>query len=242
MALSQSGDAASWTAFLANAIGGLRLAAVELRIRRREFEAKDGWFRSGHGDIPHEESVSSALAELFNVIRAEQTISGSGVQPVDLRHISVMTERPRKLDRGIGRKSNPTDYSFVFLKDSELDFRIEAKTILNNSDVDKEYLGKRGLLRFEDSTNPYTIERFGGMVAYVVDLDSREWGARISKSLLSLLGSRRSSLLSIGGEEFQISHHSISFNLDGSNQNCQIDVVHFVIEIDASPTRRPCVT
>ncbi len=88
---------------------GLRHAAALLQMRKTEFEAKKDWFRPRTSGIPRENSVSRALADLFGLIRSEQAISGSGVQAVDLRHISIERERPRPYDPGIGDESKPTD-------------------------------------------------------------------------------------------------------------------------------------
>ena len=231
-------EISDWSAFLANAIGGLREASEQLHVRKAQYEASDGWFRSERTDIPHENSVSVALAELFEFIRASQAITGSGVQSIDLRHISVALEKRRKHDSGIGRKSNPTDYALVLLEDRELDLRIEAKTILNDAEVRDEYLSRRGLLRFDDNRNPYTVERFGGMVAYVVDSDAKSWARRIARAVALAVGNDRSGVLTIGSGDHHVSYHHVSVTTDDGILERDIDVVHFVLEIDASPPRR----
>jgi hypothetical protein len=182
--------------------------------------------------------VSEALAELFEFIRASQAITGSGVQSIDLRHISIALEKRRKHDRGIGRKSNPTDYALVLLEDKELDLRIEAKTILNDAEVRDEYLGRRGLLRFDDNRNPYTVERFGGMVAYVVDSDAKTWARRIASAVANAVGNERSGVLTIASGKHQVSFHHVSVTTDEGTLERDIDVVHFVLEVDASPPQR----
>ena len=166
--------AEEWAAFLGNAIGGLHWAAIELRGRKADFETRSDWFRRGRkqAGIPRENSVSQALKQLFDWIRAEQQVTGSGVQVVDLRHIRIECELPRPFDPGISDEAKPTDLAIVLMKDNELDFRIEAKTVLNDAELTSEYLGPRGLQRFDDNSNPYTIQPFGGMVAYVVDADA----------------------------------------------------------------------
>jgi hypothetical protein len=102
--------------------------------------------------IPRENSASQALKQMFDLMRAEQSIFGSGVQPLDLRHISIECEKPRPFDRGISDESNPTDLSLVLMKNNELDLRIEAKTILNEAEVKSDYLSTSGLRRFDDNS------------------------------------------------------------------------------------------
>jgi hypothetical protein len=227
-----------WMTFISNAIGGLRQAAMLLQMRKAEFETKRDWFRKKTSGIPRENSVSRALAELFGLLRSEQAISGSGVHSIDLRHISIECERPRPYDPGISDGSNPTDFSLVLLKDNELDFRIEAKTILNDAEVRSEYLGSRGLRRFDDSANPYTVQPFGGMVAYVVDLDAKTWMVKIGAEVVTAVGTSRSSVIKIGADDHQVSRHHVAFKSGEKYLRCDVDVVHFALEIDANPSKR----
>jgi hypothetical protein len=231
-------EAEEWMTFLGNAIGGLREAAKELRIRKAEFEGKRDWFRKKKSGIPRENSVSRALAELFALLRSQQMISGSGVQAIDLRHISIECERPRPRDPGISDESNPTDLSLVLLKDNELDLRIEAKTILNAAHIRSKYLGVHGLLRFDDATNPYTVQPFGGMVAYVVDSDAQTWAEKIGAEVAATVGAGRSGALKLGVEEHRISRHRIEFQSGAEKVQRDIQVVHFALEIDARPPMR----
>ncbi|UVK46712.1 hypothetical protein BPNPMPFG_002414 [Mesorhizobium sp. AR07] len=227
-----------WHSFLGNAIGGLREAAELLRTRKTQFEAKSDWFRKRKREIPRENSVSQALATLFEQIRSDQAISGTGTQPVDLRHISIQCEKPRPYDPGIGDESSPTDYALVLLKDVELDMRIEAKTILDDSEVRGEYLGRRGLLRFDDRSNPYTVAPYGGMVAYVVDSDAKDWSGRIANAVAAAVTPERSGRMTLGCGEHQVSRHKVSVTAGGRIRDYKIEVLHFVLEIDASPPRR----
>jgi hypothetical protein len=238
MAGATPAEIEEWRAFLGNAIGGLREAAIVLRIKKEEFEAKKDWFRKKKTGIPKENSVSQALALLFEFIRANQAISGSGVQNIDLRHISISCEKPRPLDPGISDESNPTDYALVLLKDMELDLRIEAKTILSESEIRDKYVGHEGLLRFDDDSNPYTIARFGGMVAYVVDADAPTWAGRIATAVAAKVGAERSGSMTIGPHDHQVSYHHVSVNTPQGPAEYDIDVIHFALEIDASPPQR----
>jgi hypothetical protein len=231
-------DRDEWVAFVGNAVGGLREAAALLQTRKAEFEAKRDWFRPRMSGIPRENSVSRALAELFGLLRSEQAISGSGVQAIDLRHISIECERPRPRDPGISDESKPTDFSLVLLKDNELDLRIEAKTILSDAEIRKHYLGEQGLRRFDDSTNPYTLQPFGGMVAYVVDSDAKTWMAKIGAEMATAVGASRLGTIKVGPDDHHVSRHQIKLKAGANNIRHDVDVVHFAIEIDAKPPKR----
>jgi hypothetical protein len=230
--------AEEWLTFLCNAVGGLHRAAAELRVQKADFETKKDWFRRKHAGIPRENSVSQALKQLFDLIRAEQQVSGSGVQAVDLRHIRIECEQPRPFDPGISDEAKPTDLSIVLMKDNELDFRIEAKTVLDSAELKSEYLGPRGLQRFDDSSNPYTIQPYGGMVAYVVDANANAWNVKIGHAIATELGSTRSGTRRIGNAAHHVSRHSIRYKSGTRVMKCDIEVVHFALEIDAKPPKR----
>ena len=229
-----------WDVFLDRAISGLRLAANELRTCRAHFEAKRDWFRKGkrHKGVPNENSVSQALKQLFDSIRAEQQISGSGVHAVDLRNIRIECERPRPFDPGIAAEANPTDLSIVLMKDDELDLRIEAKTVLDEADLKREYLGDRGLGRFEDGANPYTTQPFGGMAAYVVDRDTVSWETTIGHALAGHVGVTRLHSRSVAGSSHHVSRHHVVPAANAAFPAYEVEVVHIAIEIDALPSRR----
>jgi hypothetical protein len=236
--IAKTDQADEWMTFLSNAIGGLRLAAARLQIEKEKFETKKDWFRRKTSGIPRENSVSRALAELFCLLRSEQAILGSGIQACDLRHISIECERPRPHDPGISDESNPTDFSLVLLKDNELDFRIEAKTLLKEAEIRSEYLGARGLLRFDDNANPYTLQPFGGMIAYVVDSNAKTWTAKIGSEIAKAVGTTRSTSITIGTDEHPVSHHLITFASGENSLSQEVKVVHFALEIDAKPPKR----
>lgn len=227
-----------WLTFLENAIEGLRRAAVKVREEKERFEAYSDWFRPSATDIPRENSISQALKQTLDEMRAEQMIAASGVQTPDLRHISVECERPRPFDSGISDASNPTDLSLVLMKDKELDLRIEAKTILDGREVRTEYLGSKGLLRFDDSSNPYTVQPYGGMIAYVVDSDAVTWTTTIGAAVEKAVGSKRYRKLKIGEQDHHVSRHRVDYKGRGKTVSQDVDVFHLALEIDAKPPRR----
>ena len=229
---------AEWTEFLGNAIGGLHAAADELKLKRAKYEAKKDWFRKGKTGIPQEESVSRALADLFNYRRSQQALSDPAEGDVDLRHISIACETPRPLDPGISKEAKPTDYTIILMRESELDLRIEAKTVLEEREIKAEYLGLRGLKRFDDANNPYTISSYGGMVAYVVDHDAPTWSTKISAALLAEIGAERAGSINLGTRTHHVSRHSLSVATGEMTGQVDVNVVHFVLEVEASPSRR----
>jgi hypothetical protein len=228
-----------WDAFMANAIGGLRASATAMRAEADYYEGRRGWFRPVQIEIPHEDSVTSALVEEFRKLRSAEAIKGHAIPGISLRHIEISKQDRRPLDPGIGPNDNPTDYMFTMFSDTLLEFRIEAKTIVNRGDIRAEYLGARGMLRFEDGNNPYTLAPFGGMLAYVVDLDAPEWSRMIGEELRADIGADRVGQLRIGETEHLMSSHVCVPAEQGENGTAlEIAVVHFALEIDARPRRR----
>lgn len=126
----------------------------------------------------------------------------------------------------------------MLLKDNELDLRIEAKTILSDAEIRKHYLGDEGLRRFDDSTNPYTIQPFGGMIAYVVDSDAQAWTLKIGSAVAAAVGAGRAGTLKIAGEDHHVSRHKVDYKAGGKAVRRDVDVVHFALEIDARPPKR----
>lgn len=222
--------------FISNAVGGLKLASRELRHQREHYQALKGWFRRRLPGVPQEEAVSDALAELFRAEKSSQIITGSGLLPFDLRHISIDREVRRPLDTGIGKNANPTDYMFTIHTDTALDLRIEAKVVLTQGELKKVYMGSEGLLRYENPDNPYTIAPFGGMVAYVVDLDTATWAGRIDAEIDERLGPVRKSMISVTGDSLSVSRHTCVST--STARRYDVEVFHLVLEIDAEPVRR----
>ena len=237
-----------WARFLENAIGGLREAARRIGCTdlRPHYEARNGWFgkaRKGHGGsrIPKEEAISQALVEVLKKIRSEQIIEGWPGVGIDLTKMEFQSEVPRRVDDSIGPKAQPTDIMIAIVHD-EIDFRIEAKSVLNSSDVSGEYLGECGLGRFDDVRSPYTTERFGGMLAYVVNEDAVRWQTRIGQALRNAQPPLTVLITTIAGEVLTTTTHDreIDNPLHRFKERCRTDVIHLVLEFEASPSlRRP---
>jgi hypothetical protein len=228
---------AEWHALLGNAIGGLRASLAVLRTDIAQFEALEGWFRPVNIEIPHEDSITQALCGIFRKLKARQSQSDEFIPGVDLRQIHISLQDRRPLDPGIGPNMNPTDY-MLLTSDTDLDLRIEAKIVAEDGDI-TEYLGTQGLRRFEDARNPYTLAPYGGMVAYVVDLDEHQWRQSIAARLQRRLGAERLRTVAIGGSPLVLSSHECTpERLNGGTTRLRTEVAHFVLEVDANPRRR----
>lgn len=188
-----------WRNVLANTVWALRAAETNLKSADRYayFSGKSGWWRAkpvGGVKIPSETAVSEALVE--EIERIVRVAVGQGLDRVStlgfggLEQLCFTVEQPRAVKVGIGDKSKPTDIRVYRAGGTLIDLRIEAKTILTPAEIKAEYMSARGLLRFCDPLEPYTIEPYGGMLAYTVSGTSSEWCDNIRTELESALGAR----------------------------------------------------
>jgi hypothetical protein len=122
----------------------------------------------------------------------------------------------------------------------EIDLRIEAKNVIRVSEIDREYLGPRGLGRFEDLRSPYTMERFGGMLAYVMDEDAATWQAGIHQAICAVQPPLTILATTVAGEPLMTTSHDREVDnlLHGIRQRCRTDVIHLVLEFEADPSLR----
>lgn len=234
-----------WIGFLEKALWGLEQAAERLRNAdtRAEMELAGDWWRKAKTsgamlgvEIPQETAVSCALQDLFDEICAEQEICGNG--GMDLRHFHFHAERRRKTDPNRGPNIKPTDIAIIFRAHEVYDLRIEAKTLVNEADIVSQYMSGQGLLRFEDSGNPYTIEPYGGMIAYVIKDDTETWARRIRDGLQTQFGDTRVSNIEIGMTARIVSQHTYESTKDGCRIINKVAVVHLIAEIEARPSQR----
>lgn len=234
-----------WIGFLERALWGLEQAADRLRDAdtRARMELAGDWWRKAkkYGalrgvEIPEETAVSNALQDLFEEICAEQEICGTG--GMDLRHFHFDTERRRKRDPNRGRKTKPTDIAIIVRAPEIYDLRIEAKTLVEEAEIQSEYLSGRGLLRFEDKDNPYTTEPYGGMIAYVIRDDTALWADRVMTGLRTQFGDSRIGHAEIGTTQRMVSQHSYEAIEDGCRRIKKVAVLHLVAEIEARPSQR----
>jgi hypothetical protein len=235
-----------WLRFLENAIGGLREAARRIGCAelRAHYEARLGWFGKARRDlggarIPKEEAVSHALVEVLKSIRSEQLVEGRTNSHIDLTKMDFQIEVPRRFEEGIGSRSLPTGIMIAVTHD-EIDLRIEAKNLVKDSDITSEYLGRNGLRRFDDVRSPYTIERFGGMVAYVMDEDAVRWRGRVDQAISGARPPLTVLTTIVAGEALTTTSHEreIDSPLHQIKERCRTDVIHLVLEFEANPSLR----
>jgi hypothetical protein len=241
-----------WTGFLEKALWGLEEAAARLRDAgtQAEFEAATDWWRqpirSGvlRGvEMPEETAVSGAIEALFDQIVADQVIAGSPKEgEEDLRQFQFTTEKRRARDPAIGKKTKPTDIAIILRASEIFDLRIEAKTLVADADIATEYLSERGLKRFEDAGNPYTVEPYGGMLAYIIREDASVWQDRVRTGLLDAFGAERIGDIEIRQRARTTSKHSFTIIEKGSLRTINVDVLHLVAEIEARPSLRAAST
>jgi hypothetical protein len=229
-----------WPAFLQNAIWGLEEAGklIQTTERRQQLEKRKDWFRGKKSTIPRENSVSRALADAFNVVRAQKEISSNGISQHDLRFISIECEVPRPHDPGISDKANPTDLRLLLLPLGDFDLRIEAKTIRNIRELRNDYLGSEGVLRFQNGDNPYTTSPHGGMAAYVLDANADEWRQTIKDAVAAHHESAGQQFTDKAGVERHTSVHRFDHVVDGETTQYTVNVFHLVFEIEARPSLR----
>lgn len=186
-----------WRNVLANAVWAFGQAEESLRRpdRHAHFSAKAGWWRASPysgNRIPSETAVSEALVD--EIDRLRRIAAGQGVDRLEAMgfggfgDLCFSVEQPRVVKTGIGDRSKPTDIRVYRTGATTIDLRIEAKTLLSNADIKAEYLSERGMMRFCDPAEPYTIEPYGGMLAYTVSQTPKEWGRNIRKALVDEFG------------------------------------------------------
>lgn len=237
-----------WHRFLYDVIHGIREAVRRVNdpVRLAIFEERIGWFgkpRSGFKGtrFPDETSISKALIEVLTEMRAAQFIGAPATNPAEpnLTNMEFHVEVDRKYDPGIGPNAQPTDFQFAIHRD-RIDLRIEAKKLARPSEVVKYYLGEQGLGRFDDVNAPYTLERFGGMLAYVTDFDTATWAGHIEDGLRSTLPAERLAHTIVSGEPLITSVHDrdVDIKLHKLKGRFRTDVIHLVLEFEARPSRR----
>lgn len=233
-----------WLRFLEKVVAGLREAGRRIRgDLRPHYEGRPGWLgepRIGlHGTrIPAEPAISQALVEVLRRMRADQVIQGNAPVPgLDLSRMEFGTEEPRRHEVGIGARALPTD---IMIVQDDLDLRIEAKTILTDADLRREYLGERGLRRFDDVRSPYSSERYGSMLAYVMNGDVRGWSAMIEAAIRDAQPAFLILRAELSGESFIATRHErlIDSPEHGLRERRTTEVIHLILEFDAVPTLR----
>ena len=237
-----------WLRFLNDAVRGLLEAARQVNepARRMIFERRPGWFGKPKKDLagtrlPDETSISKALIEIMRETRAAQFIAAPSSNPAesDLTRMEFHVEVDREFDPAIGPRAQPTDIQIAISRD-RIDLRIEAKKLTTPGDIAADYLGADGLGRFNDVNAPYTLERFGGMIAYVTDRDAATWTEMVAEGLKGAVRPEDLALTTVSGQDLMTSTHIryVDIEVHGVKGCFRTDVIHMVAEFEARPSRR----
>lgn len=237
-----------WLRFVDETVRGIREAArrVNEPDKRTHFEARTGWFGKANkarrgSRLPDETSISKALIEVMEEMRAAQFIAAPALDPdmPDLTRMDFHVEVDRRYDRSIGPKAQPTDIQIAIHRD-RIDLRLEAKKLKAPHEVAADYLGSEGLKRFDNVDAPYTLERFGGMIAYVLDRDAATWTELIAEGLKAALPAECLKETFLSGEAVMTSIHvrEVDLKLHGVKGRFRTDVIHLVFEFEAQPSLR----
>ena len=175
------------TVVLAVDTAGVRLGDPE-RVRR--YSSLQGWWRrarrpnSGGAmvSLPAEDAITDALVTELETMRNE---AGRGDPLFDM-NIVFAGQQPRRTQTRIGLDALTTDIRAHVPGQRGLDMRIEAKVLFNRSDLSREFLGTRGLLRFADQNDPYADTPVGAMLGYVVAPFCDDWSEAIEAELLGV--------------------------------------------------------
>lgn len=161
----------------------------------------------------------------------------------DLRSMDFHYEVARHYDPATGPRAQETDLQFAVHRE-QLDLRVEAKKLTKAGEIAADYLGAEGLGRFDDVDAPYTLERFGGMVAYMTDQDAATWTRMISAGIRDSLAPERVSDTLLSGEAFVTTTHvrDVDIKLFELKGRFTTHVPHMVLEFDAWPSRRHTCT
>nr|WP_315381323.1 hypothetical protein [uncultured Sphingomonas sp.] len=224
--------------------------AAEERIRESHrqayYFALDGWWRSKtckmkddqHYRIPEETAISEAfICEMENAQREIILDPNASPDLANIDSLSFAVEQPRRQKKGIGRKAKPTDFRFYRSGLGDVDVRIEAKVLVNSSDLSSEYLSKsRGIGRFSDPIEPYTDELVGGMVAYTFTEDRTRWESRISAAMSSLSISSFQHAMPQDGRSVLFAR--VPYTHANTPPQSEVLVFNLVMELECDPSAR----
>lgn len=240
-----------WEAFVERALVAIKCAAAFLNQPGvlSGLEGDDGWFGSPRTSgpfkgraIPKENAITEALYERLRDWRSESILSDRAIPGLpDLVDLSFAIEQPpvrlpvglRRTRSKRGSQAKRTDL-MITVAMQVLDLRLEAKIVLTKSQIGTLYLGPAGAGRFSDPDHPYTLEKFGGMLAYVVDRTDREWHDDISAAVLAAYNGK-ASRFRVGAEEHVASVHDLP---PGSRAWPSTKVVHVALQVETRPSSR----
>lgn len=225
---------------------------AERRIRSSEgqqyYTDLEGWWRQSRHRIngkngykvPEETAVSQALVEQMELAKRDFMLGSRNGDPDigDIDSLEFHAEAPRRQKTGIGRRAKPTDFRFYRRGIGAFDLRIEAKVIVKDAEISKQYLSSEGLGRFSDPNEPYTDELVGGMISYTVSEDRAAWLERIENKMAAsdpTIPSFRHALPPTG---LSVLFCRVPFKFEKMQTHSEILVFHVVLQFDCSPSAR----
>lgn len=241
---------AVWRRFVERVVVAIDLAARHLAEEevRAELEASEGWFGRRRGGaaaqrrVPQENAITQALQEtLQQWARSMYLTQVTPIQGLpDISRMYFAIEQPPgqaagSMARRLGRKAPRTDLRIEIRDEADLDLRLEAKVLVRPGDVSSTYLGPSGIGRFDDRESPYTLGRWGGMIAYVVDETQATWTARIAAALAELRPGHCEQL-AIDERTHPVTLHDLT-GVEGAA--AVVRVVHLAVEVESDPSSRP---
>lgn len=246
-----TGDAADvvWRSFVERVVVAIDLAARHLAEEevRAELEASEGWFGRYRGRaaarrrVPQENAITQALQETLQ--HWARSMHLTQVTPIhglpDISRMYFAIEQPPRRAAGrnarrLGRKAPRTDLRIEIRDGADLDLRLEAKVLVRPGDVSSTYLGPSGMGRFDDRESPYTLGRWGGMIAYVIDETQVAWTARIAAALAEHCPGHCEQL-AVDERKHPVTLHDLT-GIEGASPVFR--VVHLAIEVESDPSSR----
>lgn len=230
-----------WSNHVAAAVAVLREVERDLRnpANLAQFRRRGWWRRATKRNhrgqdvrIPEEDAISDALIERIQQLQ-ERPRHGSAVAAN--RRLRFHSQQRRRRQEGIGPQGRKnTDITVYGLDEVCLDLRIEAKVLFEAADVSREYGSQRGLLRYADPVNPYTIEIIGGMLAYCLTEDLTEWAGRLEAALASVEEVAAIATVTMPGEPNGI----LCCDVANTGAVRKVTVFHLGLEFDTDPVSR----
>ncbi|MBP7065166.1 hypothetical protein [Ferrovibrio sp.] len=208
----------------------------------------DGWWRSKNVSIkkglkirvPSEEAISEALIDEIESLRQE-IILGEHPQLSGLSYIADLqfaVEQPRKKKKGIGKFAKPTDIRIYRVGSESIDLRIEAKVLVKDAEITNAYLSDRGIKRFSDPTEPYTIHEIGGMLAYTVTESRSAWADKIGAAMAASVPPVESFKHQLDFTAQETLFSRVPYNCSNKQGRKETIVFHLVLEFDSDPPGR----
>ena len=183
-------EAKLWSEFLIHVLAMFRKAEAELRHPQNwaAFKRKQGAFGSAHtlnlGGVtvrhPNEDAITTELGHHLVSLRRQLPIEHF----LRVHEVEFHVEKPVQSAHRAGRHSRKMDF-FVFAASgpNAPELAIEAKPIVDRSDIKSKYLAPNGLGCFLEKDSPYSSEQVAGMLAYSIAYPAKSWRHEIGEAV-----------------------------------------------------------